>query len=313
MFVTRQRDHNPSEYTNLHRNCEQQHVGFKVFRGPLGQWLPWAERSPGSGALPYNRSGVLPPIRPIVTSVRYMSPGGHDISPQAFRQGTPATVQTVSGPLISVPLPPTQVSLVSSVPKRARSPAKPRDSNDDSHAFKSGVGGINYFCPDRNRSRRLTADGEQVVESQKRRRTSSWTVIPEMMVPPGCRAPPLSSEHLAGGTPTVALAGDINEETVPGEVGYALPRDLGIRTLLFETAATLSKHTGRARASMQALWSRLKEGGQQVPEVSWDLEQGGHSTSEVGVGDLLPSATLSPVLSIPTINYGSCFHQVLSL
>jgi len=139
-----------------------------------------------------------------------------------------------------------------------------------------------------------------VVESQKRRRTSSWTVIPEMMVPPGCRAPPLSSEHLAGGTPTVALAGDINEETVPGEVGYALPRDLGIRTLLFETAATLSKHTGRARASMQALWSRLKEGGQQVPEVSWDLEQGGHSTSEVGVGDLLPSATLSPVLSIPT-------------
>jgi len=197
-----------------------------------------------------------------------MSPGGHEISPQAFRQGNPATMQTVSEPLISVALPPTQLSLVSSVPKRARSPAKPRDSNDKSHAFKSGVGGINYFCPDRNRSRRLTADGEQVVESQKLRRTSSWTVIPEMMVPPGCRAPPLSPVHLAGRTPTVTLAEDIMEEIVPGEVGYASPRDLGIRTLLFETAAMLSKHTGRARDSMQALWSRLKEGGQQVPEVS---------------------------------------------
>jgi hypothetical protein len=83
-----------------------------------------------------------------------------------------------------------------------------------------------------------------VVESQKLRRTSSWTVIPEMMVPPGCRAPPLSPVHLAGGTLTVTLAEDIMEETVPGEVGYASPRDLGIRTLLFETAAMLSKHTG---------------------------------------------------------------------
>ena len=89
-----------------------------------------------------------------------------------------------------------------------------------------------------------------------------------MMVPPGCRAPPLSPVHLAGGTPTVTLAKDIMEETVPGEVGYASPRDLDIRTLLFDTAATLSKHTGRARDSKQALWSRLKEGGQQVPEVS---------------------------------------------
>jgi len=90
------------------------------------------------------------------------------------------------------------------------------------------------------------------------------------------------------------------EETVPGEVDYASPRNLGIRTLLFETATTLSKHTGRAHDAMQALWSRLKEGGQQVPEVSWDLEEGGHGTSEVGVEDLPPSATLSPVLSIST-------------
>jgi len=62
----------------------------------------------------------------------------------------------------------------------------------------------------------------------------------------------------------------------------------------------LPKHTGRARDSMQALWSRLKEGGQQVPEMSWDLEEGGHSTSEVVVGDLPHLANLSPVLSIPT-------------
>jgi len=274
LFVTRQRDHNPSEYTNLYRNWEQQHVGSKVFRGPLGQWLPWAERPFGSGAFPYNRSGILPPIRPIVTSVRYMSPGGHDVSPQAFRQGTPATMQTVLGPLISLPLPPTQLSHVSSVRKRARSPALPRISNDERHAFKPGVGGINYFCPDRNRSRRLTADGEQVVESQKLRRTSSWTVIPEMMVPLGCRAPPLTPVHLANGTQTVTLAEGIIEETVPGEVCYVSPRDLGIRTLLFETAAMLSKHTGRARDSMQALWSRLKEGGKQMPEMSLDLEQG---------------------------------------
>jgi len=62
LFVTHQRDHSPSEYTNLYRNWEQQHVGSKVLRGPLWQWLPWAERPPGSGAFPYNRSGVLPPI-----------------------------------------------------------------------------------------------------------------------------------------------------------------------------------------------------------------------------------------------------------
>ena len=68
---------------------------------------------------------------------------------------------------------------------------------------------------------------------------------------------------------------------MPGEVGYASPRDLGLRTLLFDTAAMLSKHTGRARDSMQALWSRLKEGGPQVTEMSWDLEEGGHSASEV--------------------------------
>jgi len=144
-----------------------------------------------------------------------MSPGGHDISPQAFRQGTPATMQIVSGPLIPVSLPPTHLSHVSSVPKRARSPALPRDSNDESHAFKSGVGGINYFCPDRNQSRRLTADGESVVESQKLRQTSSWIVIPEMMVQPGCRAPPLTPVHLADGTPSVTRAEDILEETVP--------------------------------------------------------------------------------------------------
>jgi len=41
--------------------------------------------------------------------------------------------------------------------------------------------------------------------------------------------------------------------------------------------------------------------GQQVPEVSWDLEEDGHSTSEVVVEDLPPSVTLSPVLSIPTL------------
>jgi len=218
LFVTRQRDHNPSEYTNLYQNWEHQHVGSKVFRGPLGQWLSWAERPVGSGAFPYNRSGILPPIRPIVTSVWYMSQGGHDVSPQAFRQGTPATIQAVSGPLISVPLPPTQLSHVPSVPKRAQSPVLSRHSHDERHAFKSGVGGINYFCPDRNLSRRLTADGEQVVESQKLRRTSSWTVIPEMMVPPGCRAPPLTPVYLANGTQTVTPAEDIMEETVPGEV-----------------------------------------------------------------------------------------------
>ena len=93
----------------------------------------------------------------------------------------------------------------------------------------------------------------QVVESLKLRQTTPWAVIPEMMVPPGCRAPPLTPVHFADGTPTVTLAEDIMEETVPGEVGYASPRDWGIRTLLFETAAMLSKHTGRARDSMQAL------------------------------------------------------------
>ena len=138
-----------------------------------------------------------------------MSPGGHDISPQAFRQGNPATMQTVSGPLISVPLPPTQLSHVSGVPKRARSPVLPRDSNDESYACKSGVGGINYFCPDRHQSRRLTADGEQVVESLKLRRTSPSAVIPEMMVPLGCRAPQLTLVHVADETPTVTLAADI--------------------------------------------------------------------------------------------------------
>jgi len=41
LFVTRQRDHNPSEYTNLYRNWEQQHVGstgvvVHRFNGYLG-------------------------------------------------------------------------------------------------------------------------------------------------------------------------------------------------------------------------------------------------------------------------------------
>jgi len=62
----------------------------------------------------------------------------------------------------------------------------------------------------------------------------------------------------------------------------------------------LSKHTGRARDSMQALWSRLQGGGPQVPEMSWDFEEGGHSASEVMIEDLPHSANLSLVLSIPT-------------
>ena len=76
--------------------------------------------------------------------------------------------------------------------------------------------------------------------------------------------------------------------------------EIVIRTLLFEMAAILSKHTGRARDSMQALWSRLKEGGKQVAEMSWDLEEGRHSTSEVVVEDVPHSANLSLVLAIPT-------------
>ena len=84
------------------------------------------------------------------------------------------------------------------------------------------------------------------------------------------------------------------------EVGYASPRDLGIRTLLFDTAAILSKHTGRARDSMQALWTRLQAGGPHVPDTSWDLEVGGHDTSEVRVEDLPHSVNSSPELSIPT-------------
>ena len=130
-------------HTHSHRKKNQTKERNKKTSVCTGQFT-------GCGALPYNRSGVLPPSRPVVTSVRYMSPGGHDISPQAFRQGHPATMQTVSGSVISVPIPPTQFPLVSGVPKRARSPALPRDSNDESHAFKSGVNGINYFCPDRN-------------------------------------------------------------------------------------------------------------------------------------------------------------------
>ena len=138
------------------------------------------------------------------------------------------------------------------------------------------------------------------MESLKLRRTSQWAVIPGMMVPPGCRAPPLTPVYVADNTPTIAREADIMLATVPGEVGYASPRDLGIRTLLFDTAAMLSKHTGRARDSMQALWSRLKEGGPQVTEMSWDLEEGGHGASEVMIEDLPHSANLSPVLSIPT-------------
>ena len=79
-----------------------------------------------------------------------------------------------------------------------------------------------------------------------------------------------------------------------------VPTDLGIRTLLFDTAAILSKHTGRARDSIQALWTHLQAGGPHVPDTSWDLEVGGHGTSEVRVEDLPHSANSSPELSIPT-------------
>ena len=48
---------------------------------------------------------------------------------------------------------------------------------------------------------------------------------------------------------------------------------------------------------MQALCSRLQAGGPQVLEISWDLEDGGHSASEVMIEDLPHSANLSPVLS----------------
>jgi len=37
---------------------------------------------------------------------------------------------------------------------------------------------------------------------------------------------------------------DNMEETVPVEFDYVSPRDLGIRTVLFEVAAMLSQHTG---------------------------------------------------------------------
>ena len=211
-----------------------------------------------------------------------------------------APMQAVSGPVLSVPLPPSGAPLVFSGPKRARSTALPRDSNDESHAFKSGVGGDIFFCPDRHRSRRLTVDGEQVVESLKLRRTSPLVVIPERLVPPGCRAPTLTPVHVAYDPPPVIREEYFLEETVPGEVGYASPRDLGIRTLLFDTAAILSKHTGRARDSMQALWTRVQAGGPHVPDTSWDLEVGGHVPSEVRVEDLPPSVPSSPELSIPT-------------
>ena len=115
------------------------------------------------------------------------------------------------------------------------------------------------------------------------------------------RAPPPTPVHVANGTQLVTPAEDIMEETVPGEVGYASPWDLGIWTVLFETTAMLSRHTGRARDSMQALWSRLKEGGKQMPKMSWDLEEGRRSISEVAVEDLPHSENLSLVLSIPTL------------
>jgi len=121
-----------------------------------------------------------------------------------------------------------------------------------------------------------------------------------MMVPPGCRAPTLTPVHVADDTPTVIREEDFMEETVPGEVDYASPRDLGIRTLLFDTTVMLAKHTGRVRDSIQALWSRLQAGGPHVPETSWDLEVGGHGTSEVMIEDLPHSPNLSPELSIPT-------------
>jgi len=61
-----------------------------------------------------------------------------------------------------------------------------------------------------------------------------------MMVPPGGRSPPLTLVHAADDTPTITLEAYIMEESVPGEVGYASPRNLGIQTLLFDVAAMLS-------------------------------------------------------------------------
>jgi len=134
-----------------------------------------------------------------------------------------------------------------------------------------------------------------VVERQKLWRTSSWTVTPEMMVPPGCRAPPFTPVHLADGTQTVTLAEDIMEGSL-----LCVTTGFGHPDTLVRDSSHVVKHTGRARDSMQALWSRLKEGGKQVPQMSWDLEEDRHSTSEVVVEDLPHSANLSPVLSIST-------------
>jgi len=45
--------------------------------------------------------------------------------------------------------------------KCARSPALSRDTNDEGLAFKTGVGSVNYFDTNQNRSLQVTSDGEQ--------------------------------------------------------------------------------------------------------------------------------------------------------
>jgi len=119
------------------------------------------------------------------------------------------------------------------------------------------------------------------------------------MVPPGCHAPLTTLVDVAN-VPRMDNPEDNMEETVPGEFGYASPRDLEIQTVLFEADAVLVQHTGRARDSMQALWSRLKAGVNHQPKLPWDLEEGGSRISDVAAEDLTPSLIPSPVLSIPT-------------
>ena len=272
-------------------------MGDTVFRGTKGQWEPWANHPPGTLHLPYHHLGVLPPQRLAVTSIQYVTPQGRRVSPRSIWQGTPVSLQAVTviqGPVLGCPAAPVKVVQR----KRARSAALSGDSNDEVHAFISGVGSVNYHYPNRIRSRQVTSDGEQVMESRKVSRTPWAAVVekaPEVVTAPDTAAPG-EEAGIALPIPVGVLldTDDDMEVAQPGDPGYASPLDSQVRNKLFEAAVALARHAILAVGSLHDRWARGRLIAQSTrlsspSDEPWDLEEGGSDQSVAQHRSLLPT------------------------
>jgi len=180
-----------------------------------------------------------------------------------------------------------------------------RDTNDEGLAFKTGVGSLNYFDTNQNRSLQVTSDGEQSLVILR----TTWATVEKKitvsstgtnMDGPGM-AVLVPLEQPVGG---LVSAGDAMEVTQPGDPGYMLPRDLQVQNTSFDTAVALARHATQSVESLQGRWSRSRKrliGQQSSPaDEQWDLEKGGGQQLAVPPGSLVISIPANSGIEIPT-------------